>query len=89
MKTFIVETIGTFRQVHVVAAESEEDAYSIASEADCNWQEYLGELRVDCQEYTEEHIKRFQEKDFFWSGTAFRDPENDGIISYKDVKIQF
>lgn len=89
MKKFIVETIGTFRQVHVVEAENEEDAYSIASEADDNWQEYLGELRVDCQEYSDEHIKRFKEKEFFWDGIAYRDEEKDGIISYRRPEIKF
>jgi hypothetical protein len=37
-------------------------------------------MKVDIQPYTEEHIKRFKEKQFFWEGTAYR-AEN-GTVGY-------
>ena len=78
---YIVESIGMFRQVHVVEAESEDAAMEVARNADDNWQEYLGEMKVDISKFTEERIKHFQEKEFFWEGISFKD-EN-GVVRYK------
>lgn len=77
---YIVETIGVFRMVHVVEAPDETEAFAVARAADDNWQEHLGEMKVDIQPYTEEHIKRFKEKDFFWEGTAYR--AANGTVGY-------
>jgi len=81
MAKYIVESIGMFRQVHVVEAENEDTAMEIARTADDNWQEYLGEMKVDISEFTKERIKHFQEKEFFWEGISFKD-EN-GVVRYK------
>jgi len=81
MAKYIVESIGMFRQVHVVEAENEDTAMEIARTADDNWQQYLGEMKVDISEFTPERIKHFQEKEFFWEGISFKD-EN-GVIRYK------
>jgi len=78
---YIVESIGMFRQVHVVEAENEDTAMEIARTADDNWQQYLGEMKVDISEFTPERIKHFQEKEFFWEGISFKD-EN-GVVRYK------
>lgn len=86
MKKYIVESITTFRHIHVVEAENEDDAFSIASEADENWQEFLGVTKLDVQEFTEEHVKRFREKQFWWDGVAFRNAEEDGVVDYKHPK---
>lgn len=85
MKKYIVETLTVVRQIHVVEAENESDAYKIASVADDNWQEYLGELKVDCQEYTEEHIKRFKEKSYFSDVVSYWDKNNPEGVSYRRV----
>ena len=77
---YIVESIGVFRMIHVVEAPDETEAFAVARVADDNWQEHLGEMKVDIQPYTEEHIKRFKEKQFFWEGTAYR-AEN-GTVGY-------
>lgn len=77
---YIVETLGVFRMVHVVEANNEDDAFAIARAADDNWQEHLGEMKVDVQEYSEEHIKRFKEKDFFWDGVSYR--ADNGTVGY-------
>lgn len=81
MAKYIVESIGMFRQVHVVEAENEDAAMEVARNADDNWQEYLGEMKVDISEFTPERIKHFQEKEFFWEGISFKD-EN-GVVRYK------
>jgi hypothetical protein len=81
MKTFIVETIGMHRQVHLVEAADEDTAMEIARVADDNWQEYLGEVKIDISEHTPERVKHFEEKEYFWAGISFRD-EN-GKLSYR------
>jgi hypothetical protein len=81
MTKYIVESIGMFRQVHVVEAENEDAAMEVARNADDNWQQYLGEMKVDISEFTPERIKHFQEKEFFWEGISFKD-EN-GVVRYK------
>lgn len=78
---YIVETIGMFRQVHVVEADDKESAFKIAEVADDNWQEYLGTTKLDINEYTEEQIAHYKKKEFWWEGVSFRD-EN-GTLSYR------
>ena len=87
MAKYIVETIQVHRHVHVVEAEDETEALSIAEYADDNWQEYLGQLKVDINEFTEEQLKVFREKEFFWDGVSYRD-EN-GKINYRHPNIKF
>jgi len=77
---YIVESIGVFRMVHVVEAENADEAFRIAHVADDNWQEHLGEMRMDVSEYSEEHIAHFKKKDYFWDGVAFKD--EDGFVAY-------
>ena len=81
MTKYIVESIGMFRQVHVVEAESEEKAFEIAETADDNWQEFLGTTKVDVSEFTEEHISVFRKKEFFWEGVSFKD--GNGELKYR------
>ena len=87
MAKYIVETIQVHRHVHVVEAENEDEALSIAEFADDNWQEYLGQLKVDINEFSEEQIKVFREKEFFWDGVSYRD-EN-GVINYRHPNVKF
>jgi len=77
---YIVETLNAFRNVHIVEAENEEEALNIASVADDNWQEFLGQMKIDCQEYTEEHMNIFRKKEYFWNGVCTRD--EDGYVAY-------
>ena len=81
MTKYIVESIGMFRQVHIVEAESEEKAFEIAETADDNWQEFLGTTKVDVAEFTEEHASVFRKKQYFWEGVSFKDES--GAIKYK------
>ena len=77
---YIIESVGVFRMVHVVECENEDDALLIAKNADDNWQEHLGVLKFDIAEYSEEKVKRFREKDYFWDGTSYINGE--GRIAY-------
>lgn len=77
---YIVETLGIFRMVHVVEAENKDEAYNIASITDDNWQEHLGEMRVDICEYTEEQIAHFRKKQYFSDHVSFKD--GNGALSY-------
>ena len=87
MAKYIVETLQVHRHIHVVEADNEDEALSIAEYADDNWQEYLGQLKVDINEFTEEQLKVFREKEFFWDGVSYRD-EN-GKINYRHPAIKF
>ena len=87
MAKYIVETLQVHRHIHVVEADNEDEALSIAEYADDNWQEYLGQLKVDINEFTEEQLKVFREKEFFWDGVSYRD-EN-GVINYRHPNIKF
>jgi hypothetical protein len=66
--------------VHVVESETEDEAFRIARAADDNWQEHLGEMKVDISPYTEEQIAHFKKKEYFWEGVAFKD--EDGFVAY-------
>jgi hypothetical protein len=96
MPKYIVEQISAFRNVHVVEAENEDEALAIAGQADDNWQEWLGSLKIDVTNYTDERISFFKDKDYFWSGVSYKDA--DGYIGYihpsgerverKEIKIK-
>lgn len=79
---YIVETLSTFRNVHVVEADSEEDALLIANNADDNWQEWLGLSKLDIRPYSDELKDYFKSKgNYFWTGIS--SISNDGYIIYK------
>jgi hypothetical protein len=80
MPKYIVEQISTFRNVHVVEAENEDEAVAIAEQADDNWQEWLGYLKIDVTDYSDERISFFKDRDYFWGGVAYKDA--DGFIGY-------
>ena len=78
---YIVETINTFREVHVVEAENEEIAKKIAANSDYNLSKWLGELHVAVYPYSQEHRERFgKEDEYFWDGVKSIDV--DGYLCY-------
>ena len=83
---YIVESISTFRHIHVVEADTKEEAFSIATEADDNWQEFLGVTKLDVNEYTEGRAQVFKSKDFYWDGVARRE---DGELVYDRPENNF
>ncbi len=80
MPKYIVEQISVHRSVYVVEAENEVEAKKVASVADDNWQSWLGQLDVDVNEYSDERIAYFKDKDYFWDGVSYKDA--DGYLAY-------
>lgn len=78
---YIVETIQTFREVHVVEAENEEIAKEIAANSDYNMSKWLGQHIATVYPYTEDHLARFKKEDeYFWEGVKSVDSE--GFLCY-------
>ena len=65
MPKYIVEQLSAFRNVYVIEADTEEEAVKISEYADDNWQEWLGNLKIDVNEYTDERIAYFKHKDYY------------------------
>ena len=80
MPKYIVEQMSVFRNVYVIEAENEDEAVKISEVADDNWQEWLGCVKVDINEYTDERIAYFKNKQYFWSGVTYKD--SDGYLAY-------
>ena len=53
MPKFIVETLQTFHECHVVEAENEEQAQKIAENSDYKASLHLGSTLVDVQKFSE------------------------------------
>lgn len=82
MPKFIVETLNTFHEVHVIEAENEEKAKKIAEQSDYNASVWLGTTFVDVQKYSEAKLKRWREREpYFFDGYA-RVDEN-GVLEYR------
>jgi len=75
MPKFIVETLQTFHEVHVIEAENEEQAKKISEKSDYNASIYLGQTNVDVQKFSESKLKRWKEREsYFFDGyTAIED----------------
>ena len=80
MAKFIIEQVSLHRNVYVVEAETEAEARKVANVADDNWQAWLGHLDVDVNEYSDERIAYFKNKDYFWDGVSYKDA--DGFLAY-------
>lgn len=81
MPKFIVETLQTFHEVHVIEAENEEQAKKISEQSDYNASIYLGQTNVDVQKFSESKLKRWKEREpYFFDGYA---TVEDGCLVYK------
>ena len=81
MPKFIVETLQTFREVHIVEAETREDAEFIALNSDYNASYYLGSQILETKRYETIDHDRFREKDeYFWEGV--KSINADGYLVY-------
>jgi len=80
MPKYIVEQLMTYRNVYVVEADNETQAIKIAENADDNWQKFLGTTTIDINEYSDERISYFREKEYFWDGCSYMDSE--GYLAY-------
>lgn len=78
---YIVETISSFREIHVIEAENQEIAELIAQNSDYNLSKFLGQQTAAIYPYSEDHVERFKNEDkYFWSGVASIDSE--GYLCY-------
>lgn len=79
---YIVETISTFREIHVVEAETEEIAKKIADNSDYNMSKWLGQQVATIYPYSEDHVQRFiAEDEYFWDGV--KGVDSDGYLTYQ------
>jgi hypothetical protein len=82
MKKFVVESVCTFYEVHVVEAENEEMAEKIAAQSDYNASKWLGSQVANVSEFKEEDLPRLKNVDsYFFEGYACVDEE--GCLFYK------
>jgi hypothetical protein len=78
MSKFIVETITTFREVHVVEAENREIAEKIALNSDYNLSKHVGTQVAVVYEHSDHDIQRLKkEDDYFWDGIKGVDADGD------------
>jgi hypothetical protein len=82
---YLVEVLSTFRNVYVVEAENEDDALLVAENSDDNWQEWLGQQKLDVRPYTDEQKAYFKSKDnYFWEGYTSLDENGHLVYHHPD-----
>lgn len=87
-KKFIVESLSTFYEIHVVEAESEEQAKEIAREADWNMSDWLGQTFIDVRDSTDSEIERFQQRDkYFFRGYTTMNEDGDIVYMHPNGEI--
>ena len=79
-KKFVVETINTFYEAHLVEAENEEEARLIASNSDYNASKWLGQQFVAVEKYSKQDLERLKARDdYFFEGYSTIDDDGDEI----------
>jgi hypothetical protein len=82
MPKFIVETLQTFHEVHVIEAKNEEEAKKIAKESDYNASIWLGTTFLEVNKFSDQRIKQWKNRDsYFFDGYARVDDE--GVLEYR------
>ena len=70
-KKFVVETVNTFYEVHLVEAKNEEEAQFIVKNSDYNASKWLGQQVANISEFDERDMPRLQSVDsYFFDGYA-------------------
>jgi len=84
MKTkFVVETVNTFYEVHLVEAENEEEARFIVQNSDYNASKWLGQQVANISEFKKSDLPRLKNVDsYFFEG--FATIEDDYLV-YKNM----
>ena len=71
MKKFIIETIQTFHETHVIEAENEEIARKAVEHIDYNTSRHLGQNILTVRDYSIGEIERLMDSDkYFFKGYA-------------------
>ncbi len=70
-KKFVVETVNTFYEVHLVEAENEDEAQFIVQNSDYNASRWLGQQVANVSEFDERDLPRLKQVDsYFFEGYA-------------------
>ena len=70
-KKFVVETVNTFYEVHIVEAENEEEAQLIVQHSDYNASKWLGQQIANISEFDKRDLPRLKNLDsYFFEGYA-------------------
>jgi hypothetical protein len=81
-KKFVVETVSTFYEVHLVEAENEDEAKFIVANSDYNASKWLGQQVASVNEFDERDMPRLRKLDtYFFDGYATI--ENDYLVYRK------
>lgn len=82
-KRFVVETVNTFYEVHLVDAENEEEAQFIVQNSDYNASKWLGQQVANISEFQKTDLPRLKKVDsFFFEGVATIE---DDYLVYKNL----
>jgi hypothetical protein len=82
-KRFVVETVNTFYEIHLIEAENEEEARFIVNHSDYNASKWLGQQIANVSEFNESDLPRLKSVDsYFFEGVATI--ENDFLV-YKNI----
>ena len=82
-KKFVVETVNTFYEVHLVEAENEEEAQFIVQNSDYNASKWLGQQVANVSEFDERDLPRLRQVDsYFFEGVATIE---DDYLVYKNM----
>jgi hypothetical protein len=88
MPKFFVESIVTFREVHMVEAENREIAEQIALNSDYNMSKHVGTQIATVFDYTDQDLERYKREDkYFWMGVKSVDAE--GYVGYTHPNGEF
>ena len=88
MPKYIVEQLSTFRNVHVIEAENEQEAIKISEHADDNWQDHLGVMKYSITEFTEQTLAPYKAMKYFWDGVASLDADRNIKYVYPDGRVR-
>ena len=82
-KKFVVETVNTFYEVHLVEAKNEEEARLIVQHSDYNASKWLGQQVANISLFSESDLPRLQSVDsYFFEGVATIE---DDYVVYKNM----
>ena len=82
-KRFVVETINTFYEAHLVEAENEEEAKLIVANSDYNASKWLGQQVANITKFDKRDLPRLKQLDsYFFEG--FATIEDDYLV-YKNM----
>lgn len=82
-KRFVVETVNTFYEIHMVDAVDEDEARFIVKNSDYNASKWLGQQVANISEFNETDLSRLKQVDsYFFEGVATIE---DGYLVYKNM----